>query len=623
MGSICSKKNLIKTEYFKIMKKHLKSSYDSIFPDNIDYIVRKKKFDKTKENNEIIRDSDNLWKTYLLDQINKDNLDFSTKNWKVLLYEFIYGNKFYNQYLFQNGIFFQEMILNKPKTSNKKDNKDNIDNKDIKDNESEIEFHFLETEPIFASLDLDELKSLSKDGRSYSTKIIGDNTSYFGVNSRLKENETNEFTISLTMEPVNEENNNLELIEKYNSYMRKKYLKIIRTTLEREQHPLREIINKFIQLMNNQIKITIQNMVENENDEGKCHHLGLEIVKEIRNFIEIMQVALKLFYAKSINFKNFEGEKDEIINLLSYIIFNDKVFYRNMKNLFSYMNSKKIKILESRFKESKDITPKEVGISPKFCLDKTSEEFWEEYQKRKNSKNSIDKSLNINTTIEETLILNRKKRLKKCVDDSASEVFTEDNKQKLDIYRTWTYVNKGGDVDLNENEDIDLDPSFDRIKKINVKDKLMSDFEKTNLPKFPDITSSHESNASLLSNEPYNMAIYYLSQIDTFQVPLEKLIMISFLSVIIVENIDKFWESRINEFPPDYFSIGADDIMTIYLYIIYKLGYKSIVVQLEFVKYFTTSITKQSIFGYYYSTFEGCVRFLEQEDKDTSKESEE
>jgi hypothetical protein len=29
-------------------------------------------------------------------------------------------------------------------------------------------------------LDLDELKSLSKDGRSYSTKKIGDNTSYFG-----------------------------------------------------------------------------------------------------------------------------------------------------------------------------------------------------------------------------------------------------------------------------------------------------------------------------------------------------------------------------------------------------------------------------------------------------------
>ena len=150
----------------------------------------------------------------------------------------------------------------------------------------------------------------------------------------------------------------------------------------------------------------------------------------------------------------------------------------------------------------------------------------------------------------------------------------------------------------------------------------MSDFEKTYLPKFPDIISSRESNASLVSNEPYNMAIYYLSQIDNYQVPLEKLIMISFLNVIIVESVDKFWESRINEFPPDYFNIGADDIMTIYLYIIYKLGYKSIIIQLDFIKYFTTTITKQSYFGYYYSTFEGCIRYLEKEERDSIKESE-
>ena len=62
------------------------------------------------------------------------------------------------------------------------------------------------------------------------------------------------------MESVNEGINNLELIEKYNSYMRKKYLKIIRQDLEKEQHPLKEIINKFIQLINVQIRLIIQNI---------------------------------------------------------------------------------------------------------------------------------------------------------------------------------------------------------------------------------------------------------------------------------------------------------------------------------------------------------------------------
>ena len=618
MGSCCSKKNLVKTEYYKILRKKMKLSIDSIFPDNINYIVKKKKFDKTRENNEIIRDSDNLWKTYLLDNISESIFDFNdNKNWKVSLYKFIEENKFYNQYLFQNGIFYQEIILSKPKTSNKKDNKDGGD-----DSKDEIEFHFLETEPIFSSLDEDELRSLSKDG-AYSTKKIGDNTSFFGVNSRIKENETSEFTISLTMESVNEENNNLELTEKYNSYMRKKYLKIIRTDLERDQHPLKEIINKFIQLINGEIRFVVQNMNENEDDPKKCHHFGLEIVKEIRNFIEIMQVALKLFYSKSIKFKNFEGEKDEIINLISYIIFNDKVFYKNMKNLFFYMNIQKIKILDTTFKQNKKITPKDLGVSPKYCLDKTSEEFWENYQKGIiNDSNSSDKSQGINSTNEETINTDKKKKLKKCIDESASDVFTEGNKQKIEMYRSWTCVNKGGDVDLNERIENDYEPSLGKLKKINVKEKLINDFEKTYLPKFPDIVSDRESNASLLSSEPYYMAIYYLSQIDTFQVPLEKLIMISFLSVIIVESVDKFWESRINDFPPDYFSIGADDIMTIYLYIICKLGSKSIITQLDFIKYFTTTITKQSFFGYYYSTFEGCIRYLEKEEKDSIRLSE-
>ena len=587
----------------------MKLLYESNFENNIEYILKKKKFDSKREYIENVNNSDNLWKTYLLDKINEEILDFKIKNWKVELFEFVKETKFYNQYIFQNWIFFQErFLLNKPKTKNKKDNE-------------EIEFHFLDTEPIFSPLDLDELKSFSKTGSSYSSKKFGETTSYFGVNSTIKENETRELTISLTMESIKDGNNNPEYIAKYNSYVLKKYLKIIREHLEKESHPLRQIIKKFIKLIEIQIRIIIATIKENEDDPKKCYHLGLDIVNEIRNFIEVMQVTLKLFYSKSINYKYFKEEKDEIINLLSYIIFKDKNFYRQLKNLFSYMNSQKTKILEKKFKKSKEITPKELGVHPKFCLDKTTDEFWEEYKKKKinSSGNSSEKSFDKKSTGEDMIILNRRKELKKCIEDSASEIFTEDNKQKLDVYRSWTYVNKGGDVDTND-DDIDFDRSIGKIKRINVKEKLLNDFEKTYLPKFPDIIPSRDSSNSLIQNEPYYMALYYLSQIDNYQVPLEKLIIISFLSVIIVESVDKFWDGKNADLPPDFLTISADDIMTIYLYIIYKLGYTSIAVQMEFIKYFTTTITKQSIFGYYYSTFEGCIRFLEQEDKNKDKD---
>ena len=60
----------------------------------------------------------------------------------------------------------------------------------------------------------------------------------------------------------------------------------------------------------------------NKENNKECMKKRREIIKEIQNFIEIKQVVLKLFYSKSINYKYFIDEKDEIINLLSYILFN-------------------------------------------------------------------------------------------------------------------------------------------------------------------------------------------------------------------------------------------------------------------------------------------------------------
>ena len=60
----------------------------------------------------------------------------------------------------------------------------------------------------------------------------------------------------------------------------------------------------------------------NKENNKECMKKRREIIKEIQNFIEIKQVVFKLFYSKSINYKYFIDEKDEIINLLSYILFN-------------------------------------------------------------------------------------------------------------------------------------------------------------------------------------------------------------------------------------------------------------------------------------------------------------
>ena len=221
MGSCCSKTKTEKDEYFKQLKKNLKLSFDSYFANNIECVIKLKKFDRMREINENIRNSDNLWRSYLLDKLDANNL-CSTKNWKDDLIEYIEESTFYEQYLFQNGIFFQEMLLSKPKTKIKKEN-------DV------AEFHFLEYEPIFGPLDIEELKTYSQDSISIGSKKIGDNSSFFGVQSHIKDNENKEFTFSYTMESLVGENiNNAELIAKYNNYKLKIYIKIIRQHLEQK-----------------------------------------------------------------------------------------------------------------------------------------------------------------------------------------------------------------------------------------------------------------------------------------------------------------------------------------------------------------------------------------------------
>lgn len=594
MGNICSNNNKEKKEYYELFKKKLKKNFDSYFNSNIEYALKKRTFDKIKEENEEVDNKYNLWTSYLLEQLNYENQCLI--NWKQILYTYIKENNFFNQYIFQNGIFFQEEILNKPKMN---------DNKNIEN----IEYHFIDSEPIYSSLENDELQSFSLKS---SIRSIDDNKSFFSIHSEHKEKGIDQLRISLTMESIDEfNNNNPELISKYYSYKMKKYIKILRMHLEKENHPIKKIINKFKELFGTQIRLISNACKEIKNNDKLCNEKGMPVIKEIQEFIEIIQVSLKLFYSKSVNFKYFSDEKDEIINLITYIIFNNKnnkKFYEIVYELFKYMNSENIEKLNSKFKKYENITPKDLGIHPKFCLDEETEKYWTNY---KNGTLNIkeDENENVNEKNQSTdksssslkKELSQKDILKQCIDDATSENITESG--MVDIFKKMTLISNQS---IKSASTSGLEKSKNN-NEVNIKEQLLDDFEKTNLPKFPEVPQNENF---LLSNSPYDLAISFLKRINNYKVPLEKLVIVSYISVLIVDCVDKYWEDKKDEIKPDFLNIDADQIMSIYLYIIYKSGLSEIIVQLDFIKYFTTRTTKQSIFGYYYSTFEGCIRYL-------------
>ena len=95
------------------------------------------------------------------------------------------------------------------------------------------------------------------------------------------------------------------------------------------------IIKKFTEIYTSILKDKINICSENNINKEKE-----KIIKDIQQFIELMQVALKLFYINSINYKFFISERDEFINLISYILFNQKNAdkYEFYNALYNFIN---------------------------------------------------------------------------------------------------------------------------------------------------------------------------------------------------------------------------------------------------------------------------------------------
>ena len=606
MGIPCLRDKSEKKIYYELLRENLKKNLEKNYQYNKEYSLVRKKFTQSKIEYEFIENINFTWISYILYKLNENNNNNLTQNWKNLLIIKIQKKNFFEQYKYQNELLFQEILLNKPK--NQKNKK---------------EEHFLKGEPIVFPFDVEELRTYSGDSNSWMTNKMFKNNSNFSFNTSMRDDDNQELLYSYTINFDDNENEvskkDLEFISKYQSYILKKYIKIIRKHIEKEEHPIHIIIDLFIKYFENYLKLIIDFCKNNKNDEKLCYNKGLEAVNEIQNFIEIMQVALKLFYSKSINFKNFSIEKDEIINLISYILFNKKNFYNLVLLLFSEMNAKKIEKLELKLKSNENITPREIGIKPKFCLDKESEEFWEDY---KNKRKDSDK----NSSTEENTS-KKKEELKHYIDNSKSELISELEKDDQDIISDnksiigRKTVNMQKNIIWNNNESFndsinnnnDLDKTFDlKASSINIKEKLLNNLNDIILPKLPEIPNINEI---IIKDEPYSLAIKYLRQIYSYKVPLEKLIIISYLSILITQSVENYWSNINEDIPSNFLNLDADEIMSIYLYIIYKLDSSSILAHLEIIKHFTTNYTKQTVLGYYYSTFEGCLRYILQGDE--------
>ena len=259
------------------------------------------------------------------------------------------------------------------------------------------------------------------------------------------------------------------------------------------------------------------------------------------------------------------------------------------------MNKEKQTLFEEKIKLLGNIEPEDIGIKDKFCLNQKTKDLMEQLKKEK--KNAIK---------------NEKIKEKEKNKDKSS-YRSNDNRLTINI--------NGEEKSLVEDEDIHL------ISFNNDKDKLNNnenniDNEPGSLTK-ENIKVTRESGRlniftqelieSIDSSEPrgpYHEAISFLRKIVDFKVPLEKLIIVASVSSIITNCVNRFWKNTENIIKPEMLNIDADELMTIFIYIIYKCELPSLFVHADFINYFISKTTKSAMIGYYYITLQGCLDFL-------------
>ena len=583
----------LKNSYYKLIGKTLKDRYKKNRFDkfNQNYSLFAKDFEKSYINQKIIHSKLASyyisWKSYLLNALNNMAKE-EAYTWADNLCESISNESFPNQTKYQNMFFYQELqIISKPKLKNN----------------SLSSFERTTYFPDFKKKDTNEKidDTFTDKDDKFDTK-----DPMYNIKMKISSNLMGSFVSADSESPNSSMKKDPNYEYQYNKNKIKEYMEIFKEHLSQKDHPIYFVINSFI----NEFIPVIKGVNESYKNNLDPKNIGYDdkakdVIKQLQNFIVLMQNVIKLFYSRSISYDYFRDEKDEFLNLVSYIIFSSVKIYDAFFQLFQFMNRDNIEIFEKKHELLGDITPEEIGIKERFCLNEKTNKFMEELKSKKKNTKIYNKNGKNNKEEEDSELainINGKENLINVDDENNIDTSSKKNQNDNNINTDELKLK----VDLNSNNSENL--------------KITSDSGKLNL-----ITREF----SLLSKEkeysktPYGEAIEFIKKIVEFKVPLEKLVIIASISSLITQCVNKYWSNMGRYIEPSMLGIDADELMTIFMYIIYKSNMPLLFVHADFIKYFTSPTTKSTMIGYYYTTLQGCLDFLlEINDKgDFTKES--
>ena len=484
----------------------------------------------------------------------------------------------------------------------------------------------------------------------------------------------------------------------------KRYIMNFKEHILNKDHPINIVAQIFesvwVDYVNKKMQIMEQKYPETtEENKYSIEKDIAELTYQFQRFVIKLQICLKLFYSRTINYSFFNEEKDELINLITTLIFRTGKIYDTMFSLYRFSLRREIRDMTIKYEKLKKITPEDLGVARQFCLDKTTLEMQEEIlqkalkdcenegeneKEKENNKGAYEINLSENKMEKRKIatlikiVEDKKRRIPKPgqrnmedlkvnldFDDDNSDsdkmninrndsVFIDNNNiigsilPKLgenDIYASSANVSvdnitlhKGNfnindpDEDLltsnniintNENKDKNNPQNYLFGKKSggsqdeydsNVIVRDSNAVQKNIVPFIPEkfigrVSYMRKNNDDFISY-PYETAIQLLKQIRKYKTPFEKMMIIASISNEITDCINDFWGQMESYIKKDLLGIEAEQIVTIFIYIIIQSGIIDIFVHCKMIQFFTTCTTKSSTIGYYYSTVEASITFI-------------
>jgi hypothetical protein len=495
----------------------------------------------------------------------------------------------------------------------------------------------------------------------------------------------------------------------------KRYIMNFKEHILNKDHPINIVAQIFesvwVDFANKKLDLMRKNYpITNEENKKDIEKDVAELTYQFQKFVIKLQICLKLFYSRTINYSFFNEEKDELINLITTLIFRTGRIYEVMFSLYEFSLRNEIEDMTRKYQRLKKITPEELGVAKQFCLNKETLDLQEqillknlkEINEKENNNKIKSKESNEKIDLEKgtieidireknieknkistllTVIQEKKSRIPRPGDRDMEDMkvnldFDDDNSESQNTLAI--YANKNDSVYVESNNNylgsilpklegndllapsanvsvdnatihnkglaLNINDSGDDLINNNINNnknkqneylfskKVFQDNQqeegndnvfivrdsnavsKNVMPFVPEKIIGRVSfmrrNVDDFLSYPYETAIQLLKQIRRYKTPFEKMMIIASISNEITDCINDFWTEMENYIKKDFLGIEAEQIMTIFIYIIIKSGITDIFVHCKMIKYFTTCTTKSSMIGYYYSTIEASITYI-------------